>query len=71
MGVVIVLIGVVTIINLLVSKHGPRGHIMSSSIPLPPFPSPKGDLEEFLLSPHNLPIHDFSRQQKSVRFYIG
>ena len=43
---------------------------MSTSVPLPPFPSPKGDLEEFLLSPHNLPIHDFSRQQKSVSFIL-
>ena len=36
------------------------------SIPLPPFPSPQNEMEEFLLSPQNLSIHNFRSSQKWV-----
>jgi antiviral helicase SKI2 len=35
-----------------------------STIPIPPFPSPQSELEEFLLSPHHLPIHHVVNDQK-------
>ena len=37
-----------------------------ASISLPPFPSPASELEEFLLSPEHLPIHNFRNKQSWV-----
>ena len=34
------------------------------SVPFPPLPPPSYELEKFLLSVENLPIHDFRNSQK-------